>query len=200
MISNATAQTLTADSGAPSATDLHATQIETPIPDSAGTAAPARVAVTVGGSNHALLGTNSEAANLRNTTVLPEVKGAGEGVQLKPRSETRYQHIKPLGSGAMGDVNLMRDNDIGRNVAVKQLARATQNPTGIARFIEEIRTVGQLEHPNIVPIHDVGVDDKGQVFFVMKHIDGETLESIIQKLSAGDPASRISRASSPERS
>ena len=78
-------------------------------------------------------------------------------------------------------------NDIGRSVAVKQLTKRTQNADGIARFIEEIRTIGRLEHPNIVPIHDVGVDEEGQIFFVMKHIDGETLESIIGRLAKNDP-------------
>jgi serine/threonine-protein kinase len=88
----------------------------------------------------------------------------------------------------MGEVSLAQDNDIGRAVAVKQLVASTQNPTGVARFIDEIRTIGQLEHPNIVPIHDVGVDPQGQIFLVMKYVDGETLESIIKKLQAGDPA------------
>src|SRR5262249_26554491 len=56
------------------------------------------------------------------------------------------------------------------------------------RFVEEIRTIGRLEHPNIVPIHDVGVDERGDYYFVMKFVDGETLESIIDKLAAGDRA------------
>jgi serine/threonine-protein kinase len=43
-----------------------------------------------------------------------------------------------------------------------------------------------LEHPNIAPIHDVGVDDRGRYFFVMKHVEGETLEKIIERLAAGD--------------
>lgn len=145
-------------------------------------------AVRIGGPSLSLLGTSSEAASLRNTTVLPKIEHSGGAIRIQPRSEARYQRIRRLGAGAMGEVTLVKDNDIGRTVAVKQLLAPTENPDGIARFIEEIRTVGQLEHPNIVPIHDVGVDDKGQVFFVMKHIDGETLESIIQKLSAGDPA------------
>jgi serine/threonine-protein kinase len=135
----------------------------------------------------AMMGTNSEAANLRNTTVLPQVEGLGDTVQLKARSETRYQHLKRLGAGAMGEVNLALDNDIGRTVAVKQLITRTQNPAGVARFIEEIRTIGQLEHPNIVPIHDVGVDEQGQIFFVMKHIDGETLETVLSRLEERHP-------------
>ena len=123
----------------------------------------------------------------RHTTVLPHVESAGAAIEVKPRNETRYQALRRLGSGAMGEVNLVLDNDIGRTVAVKKLVGDTQDAAGLARFIAEIRTIGRLEHPNIVPIHDVGVDEQGQIFFVMKHIDGETLEKIIEKLDAGDP-------------
>ena len=78
------------------------------------------------------------------------------------------------------------DNDIGRTVAIKRLRTPAKSTSMLVRFVEEIRTIGRLEHPNIIPIHDVGVDDKGDYYFVMKYIDGETLESIIQKLAAGD--------------
>ena len=140
------------------------------------------------GSSLPLLPESREAANLRNITVLPVVSGAeGGNVELKPRNEQRYQHVRRLGAGAMGEVDLVIDNDIGRTVAKKQLIDGQQSPLAVAHFIEEIRTIGKLEHPNIVPIHDVGIDGSGQPFFVMKHIDGETLESIIAKLAAGDP-------------
>jgi serine/threonine protein kinase len=132
-------------------------------------------------------GTLQPVSTPRNTTVLPHVETSGASIEVRPRNETRYQRLKRLGSGAMGEVNLVRDNDIGRTVAVKQLTGDAQNPAGLARFISEIRTIGRLEHPNIVPIHDVGVDEQGQIFFVMKHIDGETLEAILQKLDACDP-------------
>ena len=123
--------------------------------------------------------------------MLPRVESAvgaaGVALRLRPRLETRYQRLRSLGEGGMGEVSLALDNDIGRTVAVKRLIAKTQNPAGVARFIDEIHTVGRLEHPNIVPIHDVGVDEQGQPFFVMKHIDGETLESVLAKLEAGDP-------------
>lgn len=144
------------------------------------------VPIKIGGPALAFMGTLSDAANRRNTTVLPAIEVTAAAVQLKPRAQTRYQRIRKLATGAMGEVSLGVDNDIGRTIAVKKLITPTQNPAGIARFIEEIRTIGQLEHPNIVPIHDVGIDEQGQIFFVMKHVDGETLESIIAKLEAGD--------------
>jgi serine/threonine-protein kinase len=86
----------------------------------------------------------------------------------------------------VGQVLQVVDNDIGRTVAVKQLREGLRGPEMVARFVDEIRLVGQLEHPNIVPIHDVGQDEEGNYYFVMKYVEGETLESIIAKLAAGD--------------
>jgi serine/threonine-protein kinase len=96
--------------------------------------------------------------------------------------------VKLLGHGGMGEVLLVEDQDIARPVAVKRLLPEMSDPAVLARFVDEIRIVGRLEHPNIVPIHDVGVDELGRYFFVMKYVEGETLESIVDKLAAGDPA------------
>lgn len=119
-----------------------------------------------------------------NSSVLPRIAGA----QLLPSDGRRYEPVKTLGRGAMGEVALVEDRDIGRSVAVKRLLGDAQPASDIARFVDEVRTVGRLEHPNIVPIHDVGVDENGALFFVMKFVDGETLESVIARLRAGDPA------------
>jgi eukaryotic-like serine/threonine-protein kinase len=127
-------------------------------------------------------------ASAARTTVLPRVDGAGTGLTLSIASRSRHEPSKLLGAGGMGEVILVRDQDIERQVAVKRLLPELQDPAILARFVDEIRTVGRLEHPNIVPIHDVGVDELGRYFFVMKYVEGETLEAIIDKLRAGDPA------------
>jgi eukaryotic-like serine/threonine-protein kinase len=121
------------------------------------------------------------------TTVLPRIEGEGREVRLVTDSKIRYEPVKLLGTGGMGEVILVRDHDIARPAALKRLLPEMSDPVILARFVDEIRTVGRLEHPNIVPIHDVGVDDLGRYFFVMKYVEGETLESIIAKLRAGDP-------------
>jgi serine/threonine-protein kinase len=145
---------------------------------------------TVAGSPHVegvggTTGAGATGASLR-TTVLPRV----EIVDAKPRLVTdrkrRFEPIRPLGEGGHGEVMGARDNDIGRNVAVKRLRPELKSPAVALRFAEEVRTVGQLEHPNIVPIHDVGLDENGDYYFVMKYVDGETLEAVIEKLAAGD--------------
>src|SRR4029077_11444666 len=103
-------------------------------------------------------------------------------------ARTRYEPSKVLGAGGMGEVVLVSDHDIDRKVAIKRLLPELTDQATLARLVDEIRTVGRLEHPNIVPIHDVGVDEAGRYFFVMKYVEGETLETIIEKLAARDPA------------
>jgi serine/threonine-protein kinase len=122
------------------------------------------------------------------TTVLPHVDGDGTVVQLSLESRSRYQPTRLLGAGGMGEVVLVDDHDIQRKVALKRLLPQATDPALLARFVDEIRCVGRLEHPNIVPIHDVGVDELGRYFFVMKYVEGETLERIIERLAEGDPA------------
>ena len=130
----------------------------------------------------------SGATTLVRSTVLPRVEMVGSTPTLVTRGKPRYEHMRRLGEGGLGEVLGARDNDIDRDVAVKRLRPDVTSAAMVARFVEEVRTIGRLEHPNIVPIHDVGVDERGEYYFVMKYVDGETLESVIEKLAAGDPA------------
>ena len=123
----------------------------------------------------------------RASTVLPRLEVVGSTPTLVQEPRQRYEEVKALGEGGVGEVVLAKDHDIDRQVALKRLKADLIAPANVVRFVDEVRTVGQLEHPNIVPIHDVGVDDRGQFFFVMKYVAGETLESVIEKLAAGDP-------------
>ena len=126
------------------------------------------------------------AAQKRRATVLPRIAIKDNALALQQTNLDRYQLLRRLGAGAMGEVSLEHDNDIGRTVAVKRLTADSDNVDGLVRFIAEVQTIGQLEHPNIVPIHDVGLDQDGKYYFVMKYVDGETLETIIYRLAAGD--------------
>lgn len=98
--------------------------------------------------------------------------------------EHRYVRRGALGRGGMGEVELVLDRGIDRTVAIKRLLRTS--PDDVARFVEEARIVGRMEHPNIVPVHDIGVDAQGRTYFVMKYVEGETLLSVIEKLAHGD--------------
>ena len=130
-------------------------------------------------------------ASLRTTrpSVLPRVEREhGGGFRVVHEASERYKFVKRIGAGGMGEVERVDDVDIGRPVAIKRLLPGAATAEGLARFVDEVRIVGTLEHPNVVPVHDVGVDAEGRYFFVMKYVEGETLEAIIEKLTANDPA------------
>jgi serine/threonine-protein kinase len=129
----------------------------------------------------------SAAVHSSRTTVLPRLEASSGQPQLVRADRPRYERQALLGAGGVGEVVKTIDNDIDRVVAVKRLRADMRSAGHLARFVEEIRTIGLLEHPNIVPIHDVGVDEEGQYFFVMKYVEGETLESVLDKLGKGDP-------------
>src|SRR6185295_6943546 len=85
----------------------------------------------------------------------------------------RYEDRGLLGAGGMGEVRLCRDQRIGRDVALK-VVRAGRNASTDTRmrFVREARVQGQLEHPSIVPVYDVGVTDGGDTYFTMKRVRG----------------------------
>ena len=101
----------------------------------------------------------------------------------------RYSLRKSLGEGGMGEVRLYRDARIGRDVAVKYLRAEHVHGADVnARFLREARVQGQLEHPSIVPVYDMGRRPDGSVYFSMKRVQGHTLADILDGLRAGDPA------------
>jgi serine/threonine protein kinase len=153
---------------------------------SAASSSAARASTTDGVAAEAMSAAGGSAA--QRTTVLPTIQLQDGLPTLLAEDRMRYEPVGPLGRGGMGEVLKVTDNDIRRTVALKRLLPGLDDPALLARFVEEIRIVGQLEHPGIVPVHDVGIDAEGQYYFVMKYVDGETLETIIEKLAAGDPA------------
>ena len=56
----------------------------------------------------------------------------------------------------------------------------------ILRFVQEAQVTGQLEHPNIVPVHEIAQDHEANLYYTMKLIDGRTLEDILQRIREGD--------------
>jgi serine/threonine protein kinase len=93
----------------------------------------------------------------------------------------RYVVETEIARGGMGAVLRAVDCDIRREVAVKYLLDQT-DPKKKLRFIEEAQITGQLEHPNIVPIHELGIDAKQQLFFTMKMVKGRSLAQVLDEL------------------
>ena len=115
-------------------------------------------------------------------------------VPLAAAFTDRYELLGVLGEGAMGEVRLCRDHVLGREVAMKVVKSVRVDSPQRWRFIREARVQGQLEHPAIVPVHDLGVSPEGHPFFTMKRVRGESLFEIFERLRAGDAHTRSARS------
>jgi eukaryotic-like serine/threonine-protein kinase len=102
--------------------------------------------------------------------------------------EVRYHHERVLGEGGMGIVELHRDQRIGRNVAMKILHSGLSDEGSQRRFLREAQLQGQLEHPSIVPVYDIGPRKDGSMFFTMKRVNGVTLHEIVKGHREDNPA------------
>ena len=93
----------------------------------------------------------------------------------------QYPILAPLGAGGMGEVYVARDPSLGRKVAIKLLpVRLSGDRDTLARFTREARSASALNHPNIVTIHEVGMDQgSGSPYIVMEFIDGRDLRSLV---------------------
>ncbi len=101
-------------------------------------------------------------------------------------SKDKYEFISELGKGGVGQVLKVLDRDLKREVAMKMLlpaspgAETNQTQDALLRFIEEAQATGQLEHPNIVPVHDLGVNSEGRIYFTLKYVEGHSLKKVIR--------------------
>ena len=106
----------------------------------------------------------------------------------------RYRVGEQIGQGGMGEVLVAHDEQIGRDVAVKRMRASEPSNEERARFVREARVQGRLEHPAVVPVHDLGVDRDGRPFFVMKRLTGVTLASLITSQPTDPDGARRSQA------
>ena len=116
----------------------------------------------------------------------------------------RYTVLSEIARGGMGAILEVQDADLDRRVAMKVLLRdmrkaGTGSGSGqgsdskvstgpVERFIAEAQLTGSLEHPNIVPVHELGLDAQGRVYFTMKRVRGKSLRAVLDKLRQGHEA------------
>ena len=117
---------------------------------------------------------DSAVERLREDTDLPEL------------GDSKYVIIRKLGSGGMGTVYLAQDAELGRKVAVKVMNIADSSGALASRMMREAQIIALLEHPGIVPIHDVGTLDDGRVFYAMKLVHGRRLDESVDSASLAD--------------
>src|SRR5262249_55565446 len=95
-----------------------------------------------------------------------------------------------VGRGATAVILRGTDIKLRRELALKVTSSPRDElPTALlARFVEEAQITAQLEHPNVVPIHDIGIDPEGRAYFSMKLVRGESLDAILARRKEGDAA------------
>jgi WD40 repeat protein/serine/threonine protein kinase len=100
-----------------------------------------------------------------------------------PQKRDRYTLTRLHAKGGIGQVWLARDEDLGREVALKELQpEQAANSTVVARFVEEARIAAQLQHPGIIPVHELSPGtDTQPPFYTMKFIRGRTLADACQR-------------------
>jgi serine/threonine protein kinase len=107
-----------------------------------------------------------------------------DSVTLRPLGfgeSERYELLEEIARGGMGIVFRARDRVLNREVGLKTLLKVPPQGSAIAsRFREEARITGQLQHPNIPPVHDLGTLSDGRPFLAMKLIKGHTLDAILK--------------------
>ena len=91
-------------------------------------------------------------------------------------SATKYTFVKELGRGGMGVVCLAEDRELDRLVAIKVLNTPDVAEDLRNRMVREAQIIARLEHPGIVPVHDVGTLPDGRIFYAMKYVRGSRLD------------------------
>jgi len=100
----------------------------------------------------------------------------------------RYREVRVIADGGTSHIIECEDTELGRRIAIKTARRdADASPRVQEMLRREARLTGQLEHPNIVPIYDAGVDARGGRYYVMRLLSQPTLETVLGKLAAGEP-------------
>lgn len=127
-------------------------------------------------------------------SVLALLEGGGADSPAAALLGKKYEEVGKLGQGGVGEVVKVLDRDLKREVAMKRLLpESMQSEDALIRFVEEAQATGQLEHPNIVPVHDLGVDADGRVYFTLKYVQGASLKQVLKgrkenaKLDDGTP-------------
>jgi WD40 repeat protein/serine/threonine protein kinase len=121
-----------------------------------------------------------------------------------PLDGNRYRFRSRIGQGGGGVVLKVWDTKLNRPLAMKfVLGRAEEERTGrtpgvdrrtLSRFVDEARIASQLNHPGIVPVHDLGVDGAGRAFFTMKLVKGDDLSRIFEKVARAEDGWSLTRA------
>ena len=156
-------------------------------------------AVAIGSQGHSVFKSLGDTVKL-SRVVLREPTADGDEPLNRPDSteipnqepDSRYQLQGEIARGGMGAVLKGRDTDLGRDLAIKVLLDAHKdNADVVQRFVEEAQIGGQLQHPGIAPVYELGQFADERPFFSMKLVKGQTLAKLLSERD--DPADERSK-------
>jgi tetratricopeptide (TPR) repeat protein/serine/threonine protein kinase len=102
-------------------------------------------------------------------------------------SGLRFRVLRPHARGGLGEVFVARDEELGREVALKEIQeRYADHPESRARFVLEAEINGGLEHPGIVPVYGLGTYGDGRPFYAMRFVRGDSLQEAIRRFHAAE--------------
>lgn len=114
-----------------------------------------------------------------------------DGAETPDLAGTRYRLLEQVARGGMGVVYAAEDEKLERRVALKVLEVPGTDRDLANRLIREARVLARLEHPGIVPVHDVGTLADGRVFYTMKFVEGQRLDKYIETVTTISDRLRI---------
>lgn len=139
---------------------------------------------SIGNTDTQIMSPVQAAAELDESQIVPAVA----------EHKGRYETIRDFAKGGMGQITLVHDTHLGRDVALKQLLQRNIIPETrpgapttailtipiIARFLQEARVTGQLEHPSIVPVYELGYRADGSLYYTMKLVRGRSMHDVLK--------------------
>jgi serine/threonine-protein kinase len=109
--------------------------------------------------------------------------------RLKRGDGPRFRPLRPLGKGGLGEVHVALDEELHREIALKEVQPRHLGDAGsVARFLREAEVTGRLEHPGVVPVYSLGIHADGRPYYAMRLIKGEDLQKAIDRFHQGEPA------------
>ncbi|MBI4617663.1 MAG: serine/threonine protein kinase, partial [Planctomycetes bacterium] len=136
-----------------------------------------------------------EGAAARPSIALTELGGEGAAQPNSARDAGgepsewlgRYPVLGTIGKGGMGEVLLVKDPELNRELAAKvSLGGSRVERLLLEKFLLEAQVTGQLEHPNIVPLHELGLADGKRAYFTMKRVKGKDLGAVLSQVAASE--------------
>jgi serine/threonine protein kinase len=112
--------------------------------------------------------------------------GLSELQRLRASKSSRYQRQGELASGGMGTVVKVWDRLLHRPLAMKLLPTRGKaaSEDAVARFLREVQVAAQLQHPGVIQVHDLGLDERHRLFYTMPLVDGRELGSVFDQVDA----------------